>query len=123
MLVRPRVALNRSIKRMSDIGIAAVLIVLSAPLMLVLALVVRLDSSGPVLERHTRIGPSGRRFCTLKFRTTEYDQQKHAWKAKLTVIGELLRYTRLDCLPQLINVLRGEMTILGADDITPFFLE
>ena len=44
-------------------------------------------------------------------------------KVKLTVIGELLRYTRLDCLPQLINVLRGEMTILGADDITPFFLE
>jgi lipopolysaccharide/colanic/teichoic acid biosynthesis glycosyltransferase len=112
-------------RRVAEILIACALLALTLPLMGLIALSIKCDSSGPVFERHTRIGPGGRRFHSFKFRTRECDQQRitPAWSRKCTPIGELLRYTRLDALPQLINVLRGEMTVFDSEGMPPSFLE
>jgi lipopolysaccharide/colanic/teichoic acid biosynthesis glycosyltransferase len=77
------------------------------------------------LERETCIARGGRRFEMLKFRTMLPDPEHTmpAWARKPTQVGEFLRYTRIECLPQLINVLRGEMSILDPDGNSPSFLE
>ena len=112
-------------RRIADLIIASALLVLTLPLMLLIALTVKWDSPGPVLERRTRVGRGGRRFQSSKFRTMPFDEHHTTivWTRKRTPICELLCYTRLDSLPQLINVLRGEMTILSKGGITPSFLE
>jgi lipopolysaccharide/colanic/teichoic acid biosynthesis glycosyltransferase len=92
--------------------------------MLIVALAIKLESAGPVLDRQSCIGRGGRRFQMLKFRTALHDP-KHAtapW-ARQTQIGESLRYSRIEALPQLINVLRGEMSIIDRDARSPSFLE
>jgi lipopolysaccharide/colanic/teichoic acid biosynthesis glycosyltransferase len=77
------------------------------------------------LERETCIARGGRRFEMLKFRTMLPDPEHTmpVWARKTTQVGEFLRYTRIECLPQLINVLRGEMSILDPDGNSPSFLE
>jgi lipopolysaccharide/colanic/teichoic acid biosynthesis glycosyltransferase len=77
------------------------------------------------LERETCIARGGRRFEMLKFRTMlPYPEHTMpVWARKPTQVGEFLRYTRIECLPQLINVLRGEMSILDPDGNSPSFLE
>ena len=93
--------------------------------MIAVALAIKWDSPGPVFERQTRKGLGGRRFQTLKFRTTAHDPERTnpPWALKATALGQLLRYTRIDALPQLINVLRGEMTLIALDGKTPSFLD
>jgi lipopolysaccharide/colanic/teichoic acid biosynthesis glycosyltransferase len=117
--------LQKQMRRIADLIIASALLVLTLPLMLLIALTIKWDSPGPVLERRTRVGRGSRQFQSLTFRTMPYDEHRTtpAWARKRTPIGELLCYTRFDSLPQLINVLRGEMTILSKDGIRPFFLE
>ena len=108
------------IKRVAEVLIASVLVVITLPLISFLVLAIQWEGPGPILERHSRIGRDGRRFEMLKFRTTEADDPEHArpaWARKTTQMGELLRYTRMESLPQLFNVLRGEMSLreLSAD--------
>jgi lipopolysaccharide/colanic/teichoic acid biosynthesis glycosyltransferase len=105
---------SRQMRRLGDCVIASVFLALTAPLMLILALVIKLESEGPVLERRDCIGRGGRRFQVLKFRTTMHDPRHAApaWARQTTQIGQFLRYTRIEDLPQLINVLRGEMSII-----------
>jgi len=93
--------------------------------MIIVSLVIKLGSPGPVLDRQNCIGCNGRRFQALKFRTTVHDP-KHAtapWARQTTQIGPFLRYTRIEALPQLINVLRGEMSMVGPDGHSPAFLD
>ena len=115
----------RQMRRLADVFIAGVLLVITSALMIIVALAIKLESAGPVLERQERIGRGGRRFQMLKFRTTVHEPA-HAtagWAREMTQIGQFLRHTRIEHLPQLINVLRGEMSMIERDSRSPFFLD
>lgn len=111
----------RQMRRLGDCVIACVVLALTAPLMLMAALLIKLESVGPVLERRVCIGRDGRRFQRLKFRITVHDPRHAtpAWARQTTQVGEFLRYTRLEDLPQLVNVLRGQMSIINGDARSP----
>lgn len=111
---------HRVVKRLFDLGVSVTAIVLLAPLLAMIALVIRLDSPGPILFRQARMGRGNRLFSILKFRTmrseaTDASGARSATRGddRLTRIGHLLRRTSLDELPQLLNVLRSEMSIVG----------
>jgi lipopolysaccharide/colanic/teichoic acid biosynthesis glycosyltransferase len=112
-------------RRLIDLVVAGALLALAAPLMLLVALAIRAESPGPVLVRETCIGLRGRRFQMLKFRTVRHDPDGSAppWSRKPTPLGTVLRLTRIDALPQLINVIRGEMSIVDPDGRSPSFLD
>jgi lipopolysaccharide/colanic/teichoic acid biosynthesis glycosyltransferase/anti-sigma regulatory factor (Ser/Thr protein kinase) len=104
--------------------------VLLSPLLLLLALAVRFTSRGPVLHRQERIGLDGRVFTMLKFRTMREDAERIAgpsWTAdndpRITRVGAFLRRTKIDELPQLWNVLNGQMSLVGPRPETPHFVE
>jgi len=106
-------ALPDQLGRVAEVMTAIVLLVITLPLMAFLALAIKWAGPDPIFERHTRIGRDGCRFQVLKFCTTAPDLE-HSMPVctrKTTQIGEFLRYTRLECLPQLLNVLRGEMSL------------
>lgn len=107
------------VKRIMDVAGSACMLVVLAPLLGMLALAVRLSSPGPALFRQKRIGLRGRPFLMLKFRSMR-DGADHEgpWTTapgdpRITRLGRILRRTSLDELPQLINVLRGDMSIVG----------
>lgn len=112
-------------RRLADLVIAGVLLVLTLPLMAFVALAIRWEGPGPIFERQTYIGRGGRRFQLLKYRTLVPDPEHTmpVWARKPTQIGEFLRYTRIERLPQLFNVLGGELSILDPDGNSPSFLE
>ena len=112
-------------RRVADLVIASALLLIALPLIILLGLAIKWEGSGPIFERQTCIGRDGRRFQMLKFRTTASDAEhtRPVWARKTTQIGEFLRYTRIESLPQLFNVLRGEMSLLGGDRHSPSFLE
>lgn len=118
-----------AVDRAVDIGLSLCLLVLTLPLMLLTALVVRLDSPGPVLYRQVRVGLHGRPFTLLKFRSMRADAEARgpAWAAqsdpRVTRVGWFMRRTRIDELPQLLNVLRGEMSFIGPRPERPHFVE
>ena len=113
-----RVVSSRS-KRALDVGLSAGFLLVASPLMLLIALLVHLGGGGPVLFRQTRGGLGGRTFEILKFRTMRAsppgEPVRHASRDdhRVTPIGAFLRRTSLDELPQLINVLRGDMSLVG----------
>ena len=102
-----------------DASIAAVILILLAPLLAIVALMIRLDSRGPALFRQTRTGLNGRTFFIYKFRTMRVQEdgavvrQAQRGDSRLTGLGAILRKTSLDELPQLLNVLRGDMALVG----------
>ena len=102
---------------------------LAAPLMLLTALAVRLDSPGPVLYRQERVGENGRLFTLCKFRSMRIDAEQGTpiWAKnnddRVTRVGRFIRLTRLDELPQLWNVLRGDMSFVGPRPERPFFVQ
>ena len=110
-------------RHLADITISGTFLAITLPLLLIVALAIRWEEPGPVLERRECIGRGGRRFRMLKFRTTVHDPEHAtpAWAQKTTGVGQFLRYTRIDVLPQLINVLRGEMTLI--DSFSPPFVD
>ena len=110
------------LKRAMDAALALGALMTLSPLLLLIALIIRLDSPGPALYRQTRNGLGGREFLMLKFRTLRIEvcappagrfQQITRDDPRVTRVGRLLRWTSLDELPQLVNVLRGEMAIVG----------
>jgi len=121
--------LQSAVNRAGDIGISLALLVFTLPLMLLVALLVRLDSPGPVLYRQERVGLGGRSFTLLKFRSMRADAEARGpvWAkqrdARVTRIGSFMRRTRIDELPQLLNVLRGEMGFIGPRPERPHFVE
>jgi exopolysaccharide biosynthesis polyprenyl glycosylphosphotransferase len=115
-------------KRAFDIVLSSVLLVVSLPLILACAAAVRLSSPGPAIFRQTRIGEGGGPFELLKFRTMKTNTDSdHTWSVegdhRVTAIGRFLRPTHLDELPQLWNVLRGDMSIVGPRPERPVFVD
>jgi len=112
------------LKSSFDTVAAAVTLVLYAPFLLVIALAIRLESSGPVFFRQYRIGRNGRQFVMLKFRTmmpcAAGSQFVDTIKPSVTRVGRLLRRYSLDELPQLINVARGDMSLVGPRPSLPW---
>jgi lipopolysaccharide/colanic/teichoic acid biosynthesis glycosyltransferase len=115
-------------KRGLDVVLAAGLLIAASPLLAAAALAVRLGSRGPILHRATRVGLHGRPFTILKLRTMAWDAAQSgpgitaAGDPRVTPIGRLLRHTRLDELPQLCNILRGDMSLVGPRPEDPRFV-
>lgn len=128
------VPLGGTLKRTFDLAASALMLVLLAPLLIVVCLVVKLHDRGPIFFAHERIGFAGQRFKCLKFRTmklngdvvlAEYlarspeaaaewrEKRKLATDPRVTAVGQFLRKTSLDEFPQLWNVLKGEMSLIG----------
>lgn len=105
------------IKRIFDVVAAGAALILLAPLLVVIAILVKVTSDGPALFRHERVGLNYERFEVLKFRTMRTGSSgaeiTAAGDARITKVGAVLRNYKLDELPQLINVVRGEMSIVG----------
>jgi Undecaprenyl-phosphate glucose phosphotransferase len=120
---------NLVAKRSFDVLFSLLAIVLSAPVMLLTALAVKLTSPGPVLYRQVRMGMDGRTFPILKFRTMRVDaetqgaQMASRHDPRRTPIGTFLRRTSLDELPQFFNVLTGDMSLVGPRPERPVFIE
>jgi sugar transferase (PEP-CTERM system associated) len=117
-------------KRLLDMLIATVLLFATLPLMLVVAVMIKCDSRGPVLYRQERIGIGGRVFTLCKFRSMREDAEaagQPRWAAaadpRITRVGRFIRYMRIDELPQLFNVLRGDMSMIGPRPERPYFVE
>ena len=119
-----------AIKRVFDILCSLVLIVLAAPLMLATALAIKLESQGPIFYRQERVGASNKTFKVSKFRSMRTDAEKDGkprWAAakddRVTRVGNIIRLLRIDELPQLFNVLSGDMSLVGPRPERPFFVE
>ncbi|MCS7066275.1 MAG: sugar transferase [Fimbriimonadales bacterium] len=114
-----RLRLYEGTKRLLDFTLAGLGLLLLLPLMGVIALLIRLDSPGGVFFAHERVGHYGRKFKVLKFRTMVQDAPKlggaitAGHDPRITRVGRILRKTKLDELPQLWNVLKGEMSLVG----------
>jgi exopolysaccharide biosynthesis polyprenyl glycosylphosphotransferase len=119
----------RVIKRLMDIVCSAVLIALSLPVWALLAIAIRLESNGPVFFRQKRVGQNHKLFEILKFRSMKMDAPKYARSPdeqadiRITRVGRFLRKTSFDEMPQLINVLRGDMSLVGPRPEMPFITE
>ncbi len=118
------------IKRIGDIAISLAMLALTLPLMLITALAIKADSPGPVFYRQSRIGLFGRPFTVFKFRSMTADAEaggKPRWAQKqdprITRVGRFIRTTRIDELPQLINIIRGEMSLVGPRPERPHFVD
>ena len=130
MSVSPMTGVNRIIKWCEDKILAALLLLALSPLLLLLALLVKCSSPGPVLYRQARVGWNGKVFDMFKFRSMPAEVEKdqpivwgRAAQKQPTTIGRWLRKTSLDELPQLINVLKGEMSLVGPRPERPQFVE
>ncbi|MEX0601784.1 MAG: undecaprenyl-phosphate glucose phosphotransferase, partial [Bacteroidota bacterium] len=126
----PITAWNAIVKRTFDVVVSVVIIVLLSPLFVVLSLLVKLSSPGPVVFRQERVGLDGSSFTVIKFRTMLADAEKETgpvWARKgdprTTPVGRFLRRFSLDELPQLFNVLQGEMSLVGPRPERPVFVE
>jgi hypothetical protein len=118
------------LKRLIDVIFASLLLALTAPLLGIIAIAIKLDSAGPVLFRQVRVGLHGRTFTIFKFRSMRQNAELQGgpvWAAecdeRATKVGGWLRKFRLDELAQAINVLRGEMSVVGPRPERPYFVE
>ena len=115
--MRPRCPFRQAVKRVLDLGASLVALILLAPVMLVLAVLVRIHLGAPIFFRQTRQGLLGKLFTILKFRTmtdaTGPTGELLPDEERLTPFGRFLRATSLDELPELFNVLRGDMSLVG----------
>ena len=121
MLVQPLrhdvpVYREKRVTRAFDVGISSALLLITLPVIAFTAILVYLESPGPVFERQRRIGKSGRPFAVLRFRTLSLASEPHRATekpARYTRVGAVIHRLCLDELPQLLNVLRGEMSFVG----------
>lgn len=123
-------SVRTGVKRVFDLVCSVALLLLAAPVMLFTALCIKLDSRGPVFYRQERVGANSQNFMVIKFRSMRTDAEKDGtprWASaqddRVTRVGALIRRLRIDELPQLINVLKGEMSLVGPRPERPFFVE
>jgi undecaprenyl-phosphate galactose phosphotransferase/putative colanic acid biosynthesis UDP-glucose lipid carrier transferase len=115
----PLTRVERGVKRLVDVAIAAALVVLLSPLLILVAVAIKLDSPGPTIFRQRRKGFNGREFFIYKFRSMHVLEdgpviaQASKRDARVTAIGRLIRQSSIDELPQLFNVLKGDMSLVG----------
>lgn len=121
--------IRTAVKRAFDVVCSSLLLTLASPLMLLTALLIKLDSPGPVIYRQERVGLRGRGFMCLKFRSMCSDAEKDGvarWASKndarVTRVGAFIRKCRIDELPQLFSVLKGEMSLVGPRPERPSFV-
>ncbi len=121
---------NKIVKSVEDYVLATILLIFASPLMALIAIGVKLSSPGPVFYRQKRVGWNGKEFTMLKYRSMPVEAEHESgpvWASKLdrraTPFGSFLRKTSLDELPQLFNVLRGEMSLIGPRPERPVFVE
>lgn len=132
---------DRLVKRLFDLALSGLLLVLCLPLMLVIALLIKLDSPGPIFFRQQRAGQGGRLFWMAKFRSMVADAEKEEAELlkstadgrklfaksprdpRITRVGYVLRRASLDELPQLFNVIKGEMSLVGPRPELPWLVE
>jgi len=121
---------NKYLKRVLDLIIAIPCLMIFSPLWLIISIIIKLDSSGPALYKQKRIGENNTTFTIRKFRSMFYDAEKDSgpvWVAdddpRITRAGAWLRRFRLDEIPQLVNVIKGQMSIVGPRPERPFFID
>lgn len=122
--------IEAALRRGMDIVLGTALLLATLPLLLVTALAIRLDSPGPILYRQERVGRGGRVFTLFKFRSMVVDAEpggSPVWARqrddRVTRVGRLIRLTRIDEIPQVLNVLRGDMALVGPRPERPAFVE
>ena len=126
--VAPRPAAREGLRRLADLAMATIALVVTAPLMVAAAVAIRLEGAGPVIYRQERVGLNGAVFTLFKLRSMRVDAEAAGpvWAAasdgRVTRVGRLLRLSRVDELPQIFNVLRGEMSFIGPRPERPFFV-
>lgn len=130
LLPAPMPVWEQYVKRLIDVVVSACILLGGLPLWVLIALLIRLDSRGPVIFRQERVGRNGRIFVMYKFRTMRQDAERDTgpvWASerdpRLTRIGGWLRRTRLDEIPQFWNVLKGDMSLVGPRPERPYFVE
>lgn len=121
---------ERALRRGLDLAVGSTLLVLAAPVLLAAALAVRLETPGPVFYRQERVGQGGRVFTLFKLRSMVADAEaggQPRWAVKgdprVTRVGRILRLTRIDEIPQILNVLRGDMALIGPRPERPAFVQ
>ena len=121
---------NALIKRTMDIVGSIVGIIVTSPLMLLMCLIIKLTSPGPLIYKQERVGLHNQTFWMYKFRSMEVQpesEEKKAWTVKndprVTPVGKFMRHTSIDELPQLFNILKGNMSLVGPRPERPFFVE
>ncbi len=130
VLPEPIPAWERHTKRILDVVVSAAVLAVGMPLWLLVAALVKLTSDGPAIYRQTRAGQHGKPFTMYKFRTMQDDAERHTgpvWAQKgdsrYTPIGPWLRALRIDEIPQMWNVLKGEMSLVGPRPERPYFVD
>jgi len=121
---------ERKLKRFFDIFVSFLILIITLPLSILVSLIIKIDSSGTIFFKQKRCGLDGKIFKMIKFRSMFSDAEEKSgpvWSQKddprITRIGKFLRKTRIDELPQMINVLKGEMSLVGPRPERPFFVE
>lgn len=122
--------LRDTVKRLFDLLVSAAVLAVTLPIMALAALLIKLESPGPVLYRQERVGQGGRPFTILKFRSMCVDAEKDGkprWAgqndSRITLVGRIIRRTRIDELPQIFNVFFGEMSFVGPRPERPYFVQ
>ena len=117
------------VKRLMDVVGAIMAIIVSSPVMLLMCILIKLTSPGPLIYRQERVGLHNKNFWMYKFRSMEIQpeaEEKKAWTVKndprVTGIGKFMRRTSIDELPQLFNILKGDMSLVGPRPERPFLL-
>ncbi len=121
---------EKKAKRFIDISVSLIILILTFPVFIATAIAIRLESAGPVLFRQERSGLNGKPFMMVKFRSMFQDAETKTgpvWASKddprITRVGKFIRKVRIDELPQMINVLKGEMSLVGPRPERPYFVE
>ncbi|MDP2364179.1 MAG: sugar transferase [Ignavibacteria bacterium] len=121
---------EKKLKRLMDIFISLLLLLISSPILIIAAVAIKIDSKGPVLFKQERLGQNSKQFKVLKFRSMIIDAEKFTgpvWSQKddprVTRMGKFVRRARIDEIPQMINVLKGEMSLVGPRPERAFFVE
>ncbi|MBS4958429.1 MULTISPECIES: sugar transferase [Clostridium] len=122
-------SLNKIFKRLFDIIASFIGIILISPFLLIIAICIKLGSNGPIFFKQERVGFKGKHFLILKFRTMIVDAEKYGKQItvgkddRITSVGKFLRKYKLDELPQLINVLKGDMSLVGPRPEVPRYVK
>ena len=121
---------EKKLKRLIDIIVSMIILTLSFPVILISSVAIKIDSAGPVFFKQERCGQNGKVFRIYKFRSMKKDAEKSTgpvWSRKddprITRVGRIIRKIRIDEIPQFINVLKGEMSIVGPRPERPYFVE
>ncbi len=121
---------ERKLKRFIDLVLSVIILIVSSPLILITAIAIKLDSEGPIFFVQERMGQHGKIFKMIKFRSMKKDAEKltgPVWSQKddprVTRVGKIIRKLRIDEIPQFINVLKGDMSIVGPRPERPYFVE